>query len=229
MDIDRGALLALFDATRGFMVRSEGERLLWAAELAATQSTSKDMVEVGSYAGKSTILLGAAARAAKGRVFAVDPHEGLTFQNPSGKTESHPPSMEMLTETISKAHLEGTVFPKKMRSYEFTPPGPLGLVFIDAIHYYENVKQDYLHLEPYLEHGGLAVFHDYIDAFHDRDAVERDTALCLPLLRLPATLAFHDYLDPRYPGVTAAVEAFASPRGLRISSVGTMAVVPLTS
>ena len=52
-------------ATKGFMPEAEGDALYAAAVAAAALAPNLPMVEVGSYCGRSTVWLGAAARAAR--------------------------------------------------------------------------------------------------------------------------------------------------------------------
>ncbi|HEY5424780.1 MAG TPA: class I SAM-dependent methyltransferase, partial [Ilumatobacteraceae bacterium] len=63
------ALRARAMAVKGFMPGDEGDALYDAATAAAT-NVRQPMVEVGSYCGRSTVWLGAAARAAGTVLFA---------------------------------------------------------------------------------------------------------------------------------------------------------------
>lgn len=67
----------------------------------------------------------------------------------------------------------------------------------------------------------------FIDSFHEKDAVEKDIALVMPLLRTPSTLVFHDYEHPMFPGVTVAVNNFASGQNKAVVRCGCMGIVSL--
>jgi hypothetical protein len=63
-------------ATKGFMPADEGDALYEAAVAAGVALPGLPFVEIGSYCGRSTIWLGAAAAARDTIVFAVDHHRG---------------------------------------------------------------------------------------------------------------------------------------------------------
>ena len=75
---------------RRFMPADEGDALYDAAVDAAL-AVAGPMVEIGSYCGRSTIWLGAAARAAGTVLFAVDHHRG-SEENQAG-WQHHDPSL----------------------------------------------------------------------------------------------------------------------------------------
>ena len=63
-------------AATGFMPAEEGDALFAAAVAAARAVPGAPFLEVGSYCGRSTVWLGAAARQEGTVVFAVDHHRG---------------------------------------------------------------------------------------------------------------------------------------------------------
>jgi MMP 1-O-methyltransferase len=67
------ALRTAAEAATGFMPPDEGQALYEAAAKAAPHGL---LGEVGTYCGKSTLYLAAAARAAGARVVTVDHHRG---------------------------------------------------------------------------------------------------------------------------------------------------------
>ncbi|MEP6815525.1 MAG: class I SAM-dependent methyltransferase, partial [Marmoricola sp.] len=73
-------LLAHALAAKGFMPEAEGAFL---HRVAMARLRFGPALEVGSYCGKSTIYLGAAAREVGGTVFTVDHHRG-SEENQSG-------------------------------------------------------------------------------------------------------------------------------------------------
>ncbi|MBO0715181.1 MAG: class I SAM-dependent methyltransferase, partial [Acidimicrobiales bacterium] len=68
-------LLSLARSTKGFMPDEEGLALYGAGWRAARRGLGP-LVEIGSYCGKSTVYLGAAARAAGNVLVSVDHHRG---------------------------------------------------------------------------------------------------------------------------------------------------------
>src|SRR6185312_13103826 len=70
---------AAAEAAKGFMPPAEGEALF---ETAAAYGGTGPVPEIGTYCGKSTIYLAAAARAAGQRVVTVDHHHGSEENQP---------------------------------------------------------------------------------------------------------------------------------------------------
>lgn len=71
-----------FEAAKGFMPLDEGLALHDAAADAAARLPGLPLLEVGTYCGRSTILLAAAARAARTVAVTVDHHRGSEEQQP---------------------------------------------------------------------------------------------------------------------------------------------------
>src|SRR5690349_3101640 len=81
-------LRAAAEAAPGFMPADEGLALYEAAEQAAKVG---DLLEIGTYCGKSTIYLAAAAATADRVVVTVDHHRGSEEQQPGW--EYHDPTL----------------------------------------------------------------------------------------------------------------------------------------
>ena len=78
-------------AARGFMPADEGDAL-WDAGIDAGRSVpDQPFLEIGSYCGKSSVYLGAAARAAGTVLFALDHHRGSEENQPGW--EWHEPDL----------------------------------------------------------------------------------------------------------------------------------------
>ncbi|MCZ7630569.1 MAG: class I SAM-dependent methyltransferase [Microthrixaceae bacterium] len=69
-------LIELAEAARGFMPSDEGAALHEAALEAIGSVPGAPVVEVGTYCGKSTVYLGAAAKQAGSVVVTIDHHRG---------------------------------------------------------------------------------------------------------------------------------------------------------
>ncbi|MEO5899673.1 MAG: class I SAM-dependent methyltransferase [Ilumatobacteraceae bacterium] len=158
-------------ATKGFMPPDEGDALYDAAIEAAGAVPGAPIVEVGSYCGRSTVWLGAAARVVGTVVFAVDHHHG-SEENQAG-WEHHDPSvvdprtgrmdtLPLFRAAIDDAGLEDVVIGVVGRSrvvarYWSTPAA---LVFIDGGHGEEPARADYLGWAPHVAVGGTLAIHD---------------------------------------------------------------------
>jgi MMP 1-O-methyltransferase len=161
-------LRARAEAARGFMPPDEGVALY---EAAASVTVEGPLLEVGSYCGKSSVYLGAAARELGRVVFAVDHHRGSEENQPGW--EWHEPdlvdpavgkmdTLPVFRRTVHDAGLEGTVVaivgesPTIARNWRT----PLALLFIDGGHGVEPARLDYELWAPQVAPGGVLVIHD---------------------------------------------------------------------
>lgn len=168
--IDPGLRARALAAT-GFMPPDEGDALAEAALAAAQHLPGLPWVEVGSYCGRSTIWLGAAARQAGTVLFAVDHHRG-SEENQAG-WEWHDPelvdadlgvmdTLPRFRRTIYDAGLDDVVVavvgasPTVARWWG----RPLAFCFIDGGHGEEPARADYLGWAPHVALGGILAVHD---------------------------------------------------------------------
>jgi predicted O-methyltransferase YrrM len=162
-------ILAAFEAAKGFMPVDEGLALYAAAREAG--ALGLPLVEVGTYCGRSTILLADAARACGTTAVTVDHHRGSEEQQPGW--EYHDPSvvdpevglmdtLPTFRRTLHAAGLEDQVIALVGRSPQAAAiwQAPVGLVFIDGGHTDEHAGADYEGWAPHLATGGLLVIHD---------------------------------------------------------------------
>lgn len=176
-------ILAAFQAAKGFMPVVEGLALYAAAAEAA--ALGLPLLEVGTYCGRSTILLADAARAAGSTALTVDHHRGSEEQQPGW--EYHDPTvvdpevgrmdtLPTFRRTLHAAGLEEHVVALVGRSPQVAAVwgGPLGLVFIDGGHTDEHANGDYEGWAPHVADGGLLVIHDvFPDPAHGGQAPYR--------------------------------------------------------
>lgn len=155
-------------AATGFMPPDEGLLLF---RHAVRQLPHGPALEVGTYAGKSAIYLGAAAAQVGGTVFTVDHHRG-SEENQAG-WEHHDPStvdpefglmdtLGLFRKNIARAGLEQHVVAIVGESATVAAHWntPLGLLFIDGGHGVEPARADYRNWTPKVAPGGLLVIHD---------------------------------------------------------------------
>ncbi|MFB6826842.1 class I SAM-dependent methyltransferase [Streptomyces virginiae] len=161
--------LAAFEAAKGFMPVREGLALYEAATAAG--ALGLPLLEVGTYCGRSTILLADAAREAGVAAITVDHHRGSEEQQPGW--EYHDPTvvdpevglmdtLPTFRRTLHKAGLEDHVIAIVGRSPQVaaTWGGKLGFVFIDGGHTDEHANGDYEGWAPHVAVGGTLVIHD---------------------------------------------------------------------
>jgi MMP 1-O-methyltransferase len=162
--------LAAFEAATGFMPVDEG-LALYAAATDAAARTGLPLLEVGSYCGRSTILLADAARRAGTVALTVDHHRGSEEQQPGW--EYHDGSLvdpevglmdtlPRFRRTLRAAGLEDHVIALVGRSPQVAAVwgSPVGLVFVDGGHTDEHATADYEGWVPHLAADGLLVVHD---------------------------------------------------------------------
>ncbi len=161
-------LLAAAESAKGFMPTDEGTALF---EAALTYAPLGPIVEIGTYCGKSTIFLGAAARVTGAKVLTVDHHRGSEehqegweyhdaslVDGPTGKFDTLP----HFRRTITEAGLDEEIIAIVGRSAEVAAVWgtPLGMVFIDGGHSEEAAQNDYEGWSPHVAVGGALVIHD---------------------------------------------------------------------
>ena len=158
-------------AAKGFMPPDEGDALYDAAVAAAAAVPGRPLLEVGSYCGRSTVWLGAAARVAGTVVFAVDHHRG-SEENQAG-WEHHDPTLvdpetgrmdtlPTFRRTIAAAGLEREVLAVVGESPVVAAAWqtPLAFLFIDGGHGDEPARLDYEGWTPHVVIGGTLAIHD---------------------------------------------------------------------
>ena len=174
-------ILARMHQVEGWLTDEEADLLIAVADhVLRTFPPTHALVEVGSYCGRSTVVLASAvaAVAPRARVHAIDPHEGEVGGVDVG-VESTPPTFERFLENLARAGVSTYVVPVRGRSYEVGWNDPIALLLIDGLHDDENCARDFRHFEPWLAPGGCVAFHDYeswpgVTAFVD--ALERSDA-----------------------------------------------------
>jgi MMP 1-O-methyltransferase len=175
------------------MPADEGDALYEAALMAAAECPGLPLVEVGSYCGRSTVWLGAAARDAGTVLFGVDHHRG-SEENQAG-WEWHDAALvdpavgEMDTlpffrRTVHAAGLEAWVIAVVGRSAVVAAHWrtPCAFVFIDGGHGIEPARADYAGWTPHVALGGLLAIHDVFPNPADGGRPPYED-ICLPALR----------------------------------------------
>ena len=156
------------EAAAGFMPAAEGLALY---DAAARYARLGPVLEVGSYCGKSTIYLAAAAREAGQPVITVDHHRGSEEHQPGW--EYHDPTLmdqatgridtlPRLRATLAAAGVEDDVVAIVGRSADVARLWrmPLGMLFIDGGHTDAAAQWDYEGWAPWVAFGGALAIHD---------------------------------------------------------------------
>lgn len=153
------------------MPEDEGDALYTAAMSAAGAVAGLPFVEIGSYCGRSTVWLGAAAKASSRLLFAVDHHGGSEENQPgwewhdsslvdpaTGRLDTLP----SFRRTIAGAGLGDVVVAVVGHSAAIARNWrtPLAFLFIDGGHGVRPATEDYEGWTPHVAPGGLLAIHD---------------------------------------------------------------------
>jgi predicted O-methyltransferase YrrM len=161
-------LLKAAEAATGFMPGAEGLALFGAA---ARYADRGPVLEVGTYCGKSTIYLAAAARAAGQPVITVDHHRGSEENQPGWEyhdtslvdpTTGRLDTLPHARATLAAAGVEQDVVVVVGRSADVARlwRTPLGMLFIDGGHTDAAASTDYESWAPWVAPGGVLAIHD---------------------------------------------------------------------
>jgi len=161
-------MLSQMREIEGWFNDPEAELLISAVRQQANRHPGRiNVVEVGSYCGRSTVVLGLALReldVGRARVYAIDPHHGQisTLNQDIVQTE---PTYERFSRNIADARIADLVTPIVAYSTEVVWDKPVDLLFIDGWHDYEHVAADFQAFSPWLGPDSLVAFHDCADYF----------------------------------------------------------------
>ena len=157
--------------TTGFMPPDEGDALFAAACAVEAIKTGQVFVEIGSYCGRSTVWLGAAARNKNTILYAVDHHGGSEENQPGW--EWHDTSLvDPVTARLNTLpHFENTIGRAGLQDVVCTIVGdspqiaaswskPIAFLFIDGGHSLQSARADYLGWAKHVVSGGMLAIHD---------------------------------------------------------------------
>ncbi len=133
-----------------------GDEDKWLFTTARSLPDSANLVEVGSYKGRSTSCLAFGCRGSKKRVFAVDSFDGNDWD-----FREHGFFQEF-RQNIDRCGLSQYVEPVVGLSSEVakTWNKSIHLLFIDGSHRYEDVLADFAGFFPHVVARGIVAFHD---------------------------------------------------------------------
>lgn len=169
------------EKVRGFLPSDEALALyetaakaLTAGHRAADEKTEPIGVEIGTYCGKSTVYLAAAARDAGGVIVTVDHHRGSEENQPGW--EYHEPDLvddqvgkidtvPFFRKNLALSGLEKHVIAMIGRSPQVAKlwSRPVQFVFIDGGHTDEHATNDYEGWARWVAVGGMLLIHDVFE------------------------------------------------------------------
>ncbi len=117
----------------------------------ATQVTEGQIVEIGSFEGRSTIYIAKGVKQPNIKVWSVDPHvhgSADTLKKNIKKFNCG----DIITSIVMKSHDAAEAYGERI--------GPIGFLFIDGDHSYEAAKDDFVSWGKRLVDNGAVAFHD---------------------------------------------------------------------
>jgi len=157
--VDATRWIEALDEVEGWLTKGEAALLARCVAGAPTQ-TGSTIVEIGSYKGRSTLLIALAASELGGdrTVVAIDPHTGYHFGDGQD-------TYDALVGTLQAAGVAAVVDVRRTRSLDTKLDAPIALAFVDGLHDLDSVRADHAHVAAQLVAGGLVAFHDYKESF----------------------------------------------------------------
>jgi len=154
-------------ATKGFLPVDEGEAL----HVTALRADPGLWLEIGTYCGKSTVHLGAAARVVGAQLVTLDHHRGSEENQPGWEwhdaslVDPHTGRLETLPSlrrALWDAGLDAVVSVLAASTQQVAPwwSSPVQLLFLDGNHTEEVAQHDYAAFAPYVVPGGVLAVHD---------------------------------------------------------------------
>ncbi len=153
----------LTQRTAGFLGESEARFL---GMLAACVPARGIIVEIGSFKGKSTVMLASvAAHYGLGPVVAIDPHTSPSTTDPGVAAGSS--TFEEFLASVKAAGLAEYVETHRTFSRDVAKGWnrPIRLLWIDGDHTFRGAKEDFDLFTPHLVEDGVVALHDALNAF----------------------------------------------------------------
>ncbi|MDH3491983.1 MAG: class I SAM-dependent methyltransferase [Acidobacteriota bacterium] len=151
------------------------------ALLGAHPTAVGEVLEIGSFKGKSTIVLAKAAQLANtGRIYAVDPMFSPSVTDP--EMAEGEISLDDFRKNLAEHDCGDRVELYQMRSKELAGlwDKPVRLLWIDGDHTYEGAKTDFDGFRDHLADGAIVAIHDVLHEFDGALRVFMENILLSP-------------------------------------------------
>jgi hypothetical protein len=159
-------ILSRMRAIEGWLHDEEADLLIGATAHALGElPCARAVVEVGSYCGRGTVVLGSVVKAVRptARVWSIDPHDGKL--GAADRYVTVAPSLEKLKANVAAAGLAEVVEIIQGAAPQVSWSEAIALLLIDGLHDYASVSRDFGHFDPWVADGGYVAFHDYAGYF----------------------------------------------------------------
>jgi predicted O-methyltransferase YrrM len=166
--------MSRFKSIEGFLLDEEAAQLYRLA--CSLPAASPVVVEIGSWLGKSTVVLGSALIKRPGaRLVCVDPFDASgdprsleRYQNDAMRLDSS--LRNVFERNIRRAGVDRVVHVHQGYSADIVKKwtGAIDMLFIDGNHAFEAVKDDFSLWSTFVKAGGIVGLHDtYFEPTHD--------------------------------------------------------------
>jgi predicted O-methyltransferase YrrM len=148
----------LIDSVEGHLVPGQEQ---WLFNAARALPDGSNIVEIGSFKGRSTCCLAFGCRGSRKKIFAVDSFNGNDWDFPERDF------LKEFERNIERRGLSNFVEPTVGLSTAVakTWKKPIHMLFVDGSHRYEDVLADFEGFFPHVADGGLVAFHDVVDTW----------------------------------------------------------------
>lgn len=158
----------VLDSIKGFMDEQEAKRLY---SIALSAAEHGPILEIGSYCGKSSYIIGSACKQKKSILFSIDHHKGSEEHQLDeeyfdlhlyDKNLSRVNTFPCFQETLFRTGLENTVVPIVTDSSTAGKmwKTPVSMLLIDGGHSFDAVYNDFLTWAWHIKSNGFLVIHD---------------------------------------------------------------------
>ena len=171
-------LLRDVDSIEGYLAPDE---MRFLALMAACPTANGEVLEIGSFKGRSTVILAKASElAGNNPITAVDPMTAPSETDPDLRGETS--SYDEFYQNLQKHGVVERVRFHRTFSYDLaiTWDKPLRLLWIDGDHTYEGTKLDFDGFAPHLVDRGVIAIHDVLHEFEGGARVFLESVLRSP-------------------------------------------------
>jgi hypothetical protein len=146
------------NSVEGLLVEGQEK---WLFKTARSLPDPANLVEIGSFKGRSTCCLALGCRGTGKRVYAIDPFDRNEWDS------QQQIYLEEFRQNIERCGISNYVEPTIGLSNEVAKSWtkPIHFLFIDGSHRYEDVMADFEDFLPHVVPGGIVAFHDVCEGW----------------------------------------------------------------